>query len=672
MIAARPLENSTVRKSEKALIPALCALLLLVGAVYSNHFQNAFHFDDTHAIVENPYIQNLQNIPLFFKDGSTSSTLPSNRTYRPLVTASLALDYRLGHGLQPLWFHISTFFWFLVQIVLMFVLFRAILERVRPGGAPWVAFFATAIYAVHPVMAETVNYVVQRADLYSTLGVIAGLALYAQFPKLRRTGIYLLPVLAGLLSKAPAAVFPALLFLYLWLFEEESFWPAFVRSIPAFAVIGAGALFVARMTPSSYVAGVLSPLLYRATQPAVLMGYFRKFFLPLDLSADTDRVPVTSLFSVDAIGGFLFIAALIAAAWWCTRKKELRPVAFGIGWFLVASLPTSWIALSEVENDHRMYLPFAGVTLSVCWTVALLAEKRLSAKLLAPACALIVAGFAWGAHERNKVWKTDESLWYDVTQKSPHNGRGLMNYGLSQMERGRNEVALDYFLRAAQYNPDYYVLEINLGIVYSTLANAAAAEKHFTRAIALAPLEAWPRYFYARWLAGTNRRDEALAQLETGVRQNPDYLPARYLLMQVYADNGDQANLTRVARETTARFPSDAAANSWLARAPGIRKQLPPLAPANVPADAFVAQSLAFYRAAKYPESIKAAQQALKLKPDYAEAWNNIGAAYNQMGQWDNAIKAEANAIRLKPDLQIAKNNLTVALNAKKVAVAAH
>ncbi|HXJ42690.1 MAG TPA: hypothetical protein VNH18_25640 [Bryobacteraceae bacterium] len=42
--------------------------------------------------------------------------------------------------------------------------------------------FASALYDVHPVMAETVNYIIQRADLYSTLGVIAGLVLYAARP----------------------------------------------------------------------------------------------------------------------------------------------------------------------------------------------------------------------------------------------------------------------------------------------------------------------------------------------------------------------------------------------------------------------------------------------------------------------------------------------------------
>ncbi|MFX8809346.1 hypothetical protein ABTM66_20000, partial [Acinetobacter baumannii] len=73
-------------------------------------------------IVENTFIRNIHNLPLFFKDGSTSSTLPSNQAYRPLVTASLALDYWLGHGYNLFYFHLSNFILFLLQGLLMIAL----------------------------------------------------------------------------------------------------------------------------------------------------------------------------------------------------------------------------------------------------------------------------------------------------------------------------------------------------------------------------------------------------------------------------------------------------------------------------------------------------------------------------------------------------------------------
>ena len=88
--------------------PAACivAVAILLGA-YSNSFQNSFHFDDGHIVEGNLYIRSLKNIPRFFRDATTYTSLPANQAYRPLVTATLALDYRLGGGLNVRQFHLS-------------------------------------------------------------------------------------------------------------------------------------------------------------------------------------------------------------------------------------------------------------------------------------------------------------------------------------------------------------------------------------------------------------------------------------------------------------------------------------------------------------------------------------------------------------------------------------
>ena len=123
----------------------LVLLLAAVLATYSNHFENAFHFDDQHTIVNNPYIGELRYLPRFFTDTRTFSVLPRNRTYRPLVSASLAIDHWLGKERKPFWFHASTFCWFLLQLVLMYALFRKVCDQARADSRNrWVALFAAA------------------------------------------------------------------------------------------------------------------------------------------------------------------------------------------------------------------------------------------------------------------------------------------------------------------------------------------------------------------------------------------------------------------------------------------------------------------------------------------------------------------------------------------------
>ncbi len=644
--------------SNRKIAAGYLVVAALVILVYSNYFGNAFQFDDAHSIVNNPYIRDLRNIPRFFTDGDTSSILPANRAWRPLVTTSLAFDYRLGHGLHPFYFHLSTLIWFLAQLGLMLVLFRRIFDRCFPDSRnTWTALFATALYGVHPAIAETVNYVIQRSDVYSTLGVVAGLVLYICAPSLRRTGVYLIPVAAAVVSKAPAMVFPAILFVYLWLIDDEKPQAALRRCVPSIIAVVALAWLTAALTPKSLDPGAASAWAYRITQPFVLFRYFRTFFIPAGLSADTDLAPFTSVFQDAALLGFLFLACLIAAIVLTIRRRETRPISFGLLWFLLAAFPTSVFPLAEVDNDHRMFFPLVGLALSACWAAALAVYRRsVPRALLVTACLLVLAGCAWGTRQRNEVWHTEESLWHDVSLKSPRNGRGLMNYGLALMARGDYTEALDYYHRAAVLTPNYYILEINLGIANGAIRNNAEAESHFLRAIQLAPAEAEPRYFFARWLRDNGRLPEAAANLRTAVAKNPSHIDSQYLLMQTDADLLDSGDLRATAQRVLTLFPGDGVAAGWLARAATLRPT----------PEAYLNQSLAAYRAGKYGECIAAAQKALQLRPAYSDAWNNIAAAWNAQGKWDEGVNAGEQAVRLNPHNQLAINNLAWARSQKQ------
>jgi tetratricopeptide (TPR) repeat protein len=384
------------------------------------------------------------------------------------------------------------------------------------------------------------------------------------------------------------------------------------------------------------------------------------------LSADSDFAAVNGVFDHGAWIGFVFLAAAVAAAVWCSKRPRWLPAAFGVWWFLLGLAPTAVFALSEVENDHRMYLPFAGLALALCWAIGLALSRvplrRSTLAAGAAGCAVVFTVMIWATRQRNEVWRTDESLWLDVTLKSPRNGRGLMNYGLTQMEKGDYRRALEYFERAAAFNPAYSFLEINRGIANGGLNQDAAAERHFLRAIELAPDLAESHFFYGRWLRQKNRLAAATKQLERAIEINADYMPARYLVMQAYTEQGDLQRLREVAEATLQRFPSDATAASYLAQANAAAAAAPPRT-----ADDYVNVSLAHYRAGRYEECIQAAREALKLQPDYAVAYNNIAAAYSAMANWDAAIAAARAALNIQPAFQLALNNLAWAESQKKL-----
>lgn len=641
----------------------LLLVLFAVCLAYANHFHNGFHFDDSHAVVDNPYIRSLRNLPRFFTDTATFSVLPANRTYRPFVSASLALDYALAHGYKPFWFHVSTLLVFLAQLLAMYVLFRAILTAITPedrarAGTNTVALLATAWYGLHPAMAETMNYIIQRGDVYCAFGVVAALAVYARFPKLRRSGLYLLPFAFALLSKPPAVVFPVLLLLYLAMFEEEGKgWlrRSLLACIPSIVVCGGLMALESAMTPKTYSPTILSGAAYRITQPYVLLRYFGSFFLPIHLNADTDLQAFAS-FNLAALAGFLFVALLLGLTVMSARRQSTRPIAFGLLWFLISSLPTSLYALSEVENDHRMFLPFVGLTLAVTWAAALGLEA-VAARAQNPAmvthialgtAVTLLACYGYGTHVRNKVWRTDESLWLDDVQKSPRNGRGLMNYGLTQMAKGAYPAALDYFQRALLYTPNYPSLEINLGIVHGALQQPAQAIQHFERAIALAPADDQTHFFYGRWQYQTGDIAGAVRELETAERLNPSRLTTRDLLAASYAANGEMAEARATAVDTLKLAPSDTEALRLLTH------------PADPDAAFWINASLHQYQSGNYQGCIDDAKRALKIKPDSAIAYANIGAGYAGLREWDIAIQNEREALRLDPAFALARNNLAL------------
>lgn len=597
-------------------------LLLLLALAYANHFQNAFHFDDAHTIENNTAIRDLRNIPEFFRDASTFSTIPSNQSYRPLTSSFLALCHAASGGLNPAGFHLAIFLLFLLQVALFLLVTAALLQRTVPAAhTGWVALAATGFYALHPANAETVNYVIASAEILSTLGVLASFALYLMAPRWRRSGLFVLPAALGILAKPPAAIFPVLLLLYAFLFRriEPGGFRQFLRRDfwPALLVCGAILGFVGWMTPRTWVAGAADASGYLQTQPYVILRYFLTFLWPADLSADYDLGPLGGANDPRMWAGFVFLLILVVSIAWLSRRPRGRLGAFGLGWFLLALLPTSLTPLAEVMNSHRPFMAYLGLALAGAALLdGFLENKSRQARTAAMAVVVIclLAG-ALFTFKRNRIWRTEESLWRDVAAKSPNNPRGLMNYGNTLMARGDFAGALDYFHRALKLAPRYPTLLINIAIAEAATRKGGKAEDRFLEARRLAPDAPSSYTFYARHLLAYGRTAEARALLEKAAKLSP----------------------------------SDQTVQDLLRRA----------GPATP--ESFLAQSLQLYREGRFVESIAASESALALRPGYAEAWNNIGAAYNEMREHDKAVAACERALALKPDFTLARNNLEYA-----------
>jgi tetratricopeptide (TPR) repeat protein len=131
---------------------------------------------------------------------------------------------------------------------------------------------------------------------------------------------------------------------------------------------------------------------------------------------------------------------------------------------------------------------------------------------------------------------------------------------------------------------------------------------------------------------GLKKFDDAIANAEQALRLQPDYTLAA-------------SNLNWIRQEK--------------ATALGL-----PLSSAPTP-ESYLGQSMQAYQAGHFQECVTISREALRLRPGYAEAYNNIGACSASLGKWDDAIRNDQEALRLKPDFQLAKDNLAWAKQQK-------
>ncbi|HWW60018.1 MAG TPA: tetratricopeptide repeat protein, partial [Thermoanaerobaculia bacterium] len=282
--------------------------------------------------------------------------------------------------------------------------------------------------------------------------------------------------------------------------------------------------------------------------------------------------------------------------------------------------PTSSVfPLAEVANEHRVFFGYIGMAAAVVSFAA--SRWKARPRIVGAVAVAVLIAFAVATHERNKTWRTEETLWADVIAKSPENGRAWMNYGLTRMARGDYVGARNDFERAAAFTPAYSLLEINRGIVEGELGDEAAAERHFRRALALNP-DANAHFFYARWLVRRGRAAEALPHVESATQLSPAFADAQTLATRLAVAHGTRRG--RAWNDFGSAFHEGVAAigrREWLAAA-------------------------------------EANRDALRHDPTSADAWNNLGWSLAQLGFRAEAAQAYRSSLALRPNDERTRNNL--------------
>jgi protein O-mannosyl-transferase len=556
-------------------VVAVTVILIVGTAVFANSLPNAFQFDDSHSVVENPWIRSFRHLPRWFSDVSAFTVLRENQNYRPLLLATYALNYSMG-GLQPVafrWFNLAGH---LGCAVLVLLLVRELLRRTgraaaAPGAAPpagagadppagagaappagagadppatvWIAFLAGAVFALSPLQSEIVNYISSRSDGLCAFLYLLAFYLWVRANAADRPGRAAVSVglragaavafAAGLLVKEVAITLPAALWLWEVLIERRPAVRLGWRRLGAYAVLAAIAVAYLGLR-AHLLAGydtrhrsVTPPHEYFFTQLHAWFYYVRLFFVPVGLCVDPDY-PMSRSFLEPRVlfGATAFLGTAGLSVWLRRRRPE---VTFGLAFFWLTLLPTSsFLPIAEAVNEHRPYLGNAGLCLLAALLLGAALPRLLGARAARGVAVAVLVALAALTVMRNRVWYDDLTLWEDVVQKAPRSGRAHLNYGLALLGRGRTTEALAQYDACAQHWPGYSYCYINRSIVYRERGDFTAALVDLKHAERLTPGLFWVPFYQGVTHDAMGEPARALASFDRTLVISPAFADARY------------------------------------------------------------------------------------------------------------------------------------------------
>jgi len=167
--------------------------------------QDFVNFDDHLYVYENPRV-----IRGISTEGMIAAfTHTHARNWHPLTTVSHMLDCQL-YGLNAGGHHLTNVILHTISVLLLFLVLK------QMTGALWQSAFVAALFAIHPLHAESVAWIAERKDVLSAVFFMLTLAAYTSYTRAPSGLRYLLVALLfalGLMSKPMLVTLPFVLLL---------------------------------------------------------------------------------------------------------------------------------------------------------------------------------------------------------------------------------------------------------------------------------------------------------------------------------------------------------------------------------------------------------------------------------------------------------------------------
>jgi protein O-mannosyl-transferase len=580
--ACPPLTRDGSRAVRLACLLLVLAVVVVFGRAVNYNFINC---DDSAYVTCNPHV----NTGFTRDNVRWALTAIHSSNWHPLTWLSHILDIEC-YGLWAGGHHLSNVVLHAAAVVLLFLALRQLTATF------WRSLLVAAMFAVHPLRAESVAWVAERKDVLSGLFWMLTLLLYAwsvRRPSVARRLAVLAVFVLGLMAKSMLVTLPfVLLLLDFWPLGRwrpkrfapdpaagspdiaaEPFTRLVLEKLPLFVaalVVGAVVAAGQRGTGATLAVGSL-PLDVRLANAAVsYVAYLWKMLWPVDLAIVYPHPAVIHPGATQSLllQGLLAAIVLTAVTAVVLRSARRRPyLVVGWLWYLGTLLPVIGVVQigSHAMADRYTYLPMIGIFIMIAWGAADLVSQS---RWLRVASGVAAAGvlLLWIAVAARQVsyWSDSFAVFRHAIAVTDDNYFAHNALGVAYETNGQDERSLAEYEKAVAIAPSYASANVNLGIYWKNHGQYDKAQRYLRAAVDANPfgernhaaLEAV--YVREKWL------NKTIAALRRSVEENPHDPQDCLRLADLLSAHGKTAEAAAELERFLARNPDNAAVRAKL------------------------------------------------------------------------------------------------------------
>jgi protein O-mannosyl-transferase len=512
-------------------------LVALTVLAYLPALRNGFIWDDDSWLMQNRTLEGVTGLCRLWFD------LLALQQYYPITGTAFWIQYHLW-GFHPFGYHAVNVLLHAVNAAL----FWFVLRKLGLRGA----WFAAAVFAVHPVMVESVAWITEIKNLLSTAFFLGSVLAYLNFENLeardlpRRDGSFVLSLLlfiAALLSKSVTCSLPLVLAILIW-WKRERIRRSDFRPLLPYFLAGLPMGLLTAWLEVHHVGATGASFNLEFYQRCIVAGraivfYFFKLVWPDNLTFIYPRWEVTSLW-------LLLVPASIALCFlvlWFLRKRIGKGPLAAAAFFIVTLGPilgffNGYAFQFSFVADHWQYLSSLGVIALA--SVIPNAFSGVSRHIRSAVLGFVLVALGLLTARQSLIYKDQDTLWGDTLVKNPTCWMAHNNLGVDLTERGVLRGAEEHFRAAVRFNSRYYEAENNLGKILLARNQIEEAARHIDRSIEINPAFAASHWNKALVLARQAKSEEAYEIVDQGLQQQPIYFAGVNAFAWLLATSSDE------------------------------------------------------------------------------------------------------------------------------------